>query len=144
MAPRAGRRGSVAAACAAWGDNPRMRLRFLEFDFSDDGEGHGSFDAMAAADPAQLDALKREVLSVLAWCNRQFGPAAPLEEGGDWDHALQAVQEVVTPLSARVDAGHAALDLQPQGAGIPRVTLSLTLVGTDAFCAAFRDAFGIE
>ena len=35
------------------------------------------------------------------------------------------------------------LSLQDAGPGVPRVTLSLTLTGTPAFCAALRDAFGI-
>jgi len=116
-------------------------LAYLDFDFSGDAEGHGSFDAMAAAAPAQLPALQAEVLRVLDWAHRGFGPPAPLEEGGEWDMELQGVREVATTLDVRYAPG-SALELHPAGTGEPRTTLSLTLSGTPAFCAAFRQAFG--
>lgn len=118
-------------------------LHFLEFDSSEDEQGHGSFDAMAAAAPAQLAALQAEVARVLDWAHAQFGAPGALEEGGEWDCELQGVRELATPLQVRWRPG-AGLELQPGRAGEPRVTLSLTLTGTPAFCAALRDAFTLE
>jgi hypothetical protein len=36
------------------------------------------------------------------------------------------------------------LQLQPREAGAPRYTLGITLGGTPAFCAAFRQAFALD
>ena len=119
-----------------------MSLHFLEFDFSGDEEGHGSFDAMASVAPAQFPALQAEVLRVLGWAERTFGPAAPLEEGGDWDYELQGTRETSTPL--RVQYGAGGLDLHDAGPAVPRITLSLTLGGTAGFCEALRAAFALE
>ena len=121
-----------------------MRLHLLDFDFSEDAEGHGSFEAMAAADRRHLEALRQEVVDVLDWATRTFGDAAPLEEGGEWDYQLHGVQEVVTPLAAHFDRATRSIALQPQGEGVPRVTLTLTVVGSEAFCAAFRAAFALD
>ncbi|TFZ04324.1 hypothetical protein [Ramlibacter rhizophilus] len=119
-----------------------LPLAFLDFDYTEDEDGNGSFDALASAAPAQLSALQAEVLRVLAWAGREFaGAQGPLEAGGEWDFALQGVSEVATPLDVAVDDG--TLRLDPGTPGAPRVTLSLTLSGTPAFCAAFREAFGL-
>jgi hypothetical protein len=119
-----------------------MSLDYLHFDFSGDDEGQGSFDAMASAAPAQLPALQDELVGVLDWAEREFGPAAPLEEGGEWDYELQGVREESTPL--RVQYGGGALQLHSAGPATPRVTLSLTLSGSAHFCARLREAFGID
>jgi hypothetical protein len=95
-----------------------MQLHYLDFDFSDEESGRGSFDAMACVTSARLPAVRQEVAEVLAWTSAAFGPAGALEDEGEWDYALQ---EVVEP-----DA---------------RTTLTLTLGGSPAFCDAFRDAF---
>ena len=120
-----------------------MTLDWLDFDYTEDEHGHGSFDAMASASAAQLPALRGEIERVLQWAAREF-PAAqgPLDEGGEWDVELQGVQEVPTPL----DVSHAdgQLRLRPREAGAPRVTLTVTLTGTPMFCAAFRAAFGLD
>ncbi len=122
-----------------------MTLDYLDFDISEDAQGHGSFDAMASATPAQLPALRAEVVQVLDWAEREFaGRRGPLDEGGDWDYELQGVQEVATPLDVAWEPAAARLLLAPGAAGAPRVTLSLTLGGTPQFCAAFRDAFDID
>jgi hypothetical protein len=119
-----------------------MSLEFLDFDFSDDEQGHGSFDAMASATPAQLPALEREILRVLDWAQENFPDArGPLEDGGEWDAQLHGTQEIATPLHVHRLGGR--LVLEPRGTGVPRVTLSLTLCGTPGFCEAFRDAFGV-
>lgn len=119
-----------------------MTLDWLDFDYSEDEHGHGSFDAMASAAPAQLPALQAEIERVLAWAHGAFPDAqGPLDEGGEWDVDLQGVQETPTPLDVRDDGGR--LVLRPRAAGAPRTTLTVTLTGTPAFCEAFRQAFGI-
>ncbi|MBL0419975.1 hypothetical protein JI739_06410 [Ramlibacter sp. AW1] len=117
-----------------------MRLDFLEFDYSEDAEGNGSFDAMASAMPAQWPALQAEVASVLAWAEREFAHArGSLDEGGQWDVELQGVSEVATPLELQWESS--GLRVEPGQPAAPRVTLSLTVSGTPAFCAALRAAF---
>lgn len=121
-----------------------MPLDYLDFDYSEDADGHGSFDAMASAAAAQLPALQAEVLRVLQWADRAFPQArAPLEEGGEWDYELQGVEEVATTVDVRADLAAQRLELQRRATGAPRLTLSLTVSGTPAFCAAFRGAFGL-
>ena len=118
-----------------------MNLDYLDFDFTEDEEGHCSLDAMASATPDQLAALQAELQRVLAWAHRAFGAPAPLEEGGEWDYELQGVQEVPTLLDVRYDEALERLSMQPGPSGMPRVTLSLTLTGSPAFCDAFRREF---
>ena len=120
-----------------------MALDYLDFDFSGDPEGHGSFDAMASVVPAQVAGLEAEVLRVLDWAERSFGPAAPLEEGGEWDFALHGVREVATPLAVRYVPGAGRLQLEAGVPDAPRLTLTLTVSGGEAFCAAFREAFAL-
>ena len=122
---------------------PAMDLQYLDFEFSGDAHGQGSFDAMAAAAPSQLALLQAEVVRVLAWAGRQFGPPAAPDEGGEWDYALHGVREVATPLDVRWRPGAAQLELAAGEADPPRVTLTLTLSGSEAFCAAFREAFAL-
>ena len=121
---------------------PPMELQYLDFEFSGDAHGHGSFDAMAAAAPAQLALLQAEVVRVLAWAERRFGPPAP-DEGGEWDYALHGVREVAIPLDVRWRPGAAQLEFTPGEADPPRVTITLTLSGSEGFCAAFREAFAL-
>lgn len=117
-------------------------LDWLDFDYSEDAQGHGSFDAMASVTAAQCSALQQEVVRVLDWAHREFGGVrAPLDDGGDWDYELQGVQEVPAPLEVRYDEGGGGLELRPGAPGAARITLSLTLIGTPAFCEAFRRAF---
>lgn len=119
-----------------------MTLSYLDFDYSEDAQGSGSFDAMASALPAQLPALQAEVARVLDWAHRDFaGVRGPLDEGGDWDYELQGVQEASTTLQVRYDLEAGQIQTQRGNAESLRVTLSLTISGTPAFCQAFRDAF---
>jgi hypothetical protein len=118
-------------------------LHYLDFDCTEDEHGHGSFDAMAAAAPAQLPRLQAEIARVLDWAHARFGPPRPLEEGGDWDCELQGLREVATSLQVRHRPG-SGLEIQPGTTGEPRVTLTLTLTGTAAFCAALREAFELS
>ena len=55
-----------------------MTLDYLDFDYSDDGDGQGSFDALASVAPAQVAAVHAEIETVLAWAHAQFpgGPGA--------------------------------------------------------------------
>ena len=119
-----------------------MALDYLDFDFSGDADGGGSFDAMACVAPGQLAVLEAEVLRVLDWAERSFGPAAALDEGGEWDFALHGVREVATPLVVRCARRRPAA-VGPGAADPPRVTLTLTLSGTEPFCDAFRAAFAV-
>jgi hypothetical protein len=119
-----------------------VTLHYLDFDYSEDAEGHGSFDAMASVLPAQLPALQAEVLRVLAWAHEEFaGERGALDDGGDWDFELQGVQEVSTTLDVGYDAAARRLAMEPGSTGAPRITLSFTLSGTPQFCDAFRSAF---
>ena len=119
-----------------------MSLRYLDFDLSSDDAGHGSFDAMASVAPGQFPAVQAEVVRVLDWAERAFGPAAALEEGGEWDYELQGTRETTTPL--RVLYAARSLDLRDAGPSIPRLTLSFTVTGTPAFCDALRVAFALD
>lgn len=103
-----------------------MPLKFLEFDYSEDPQGWGTFDAMASVRPDQVAAVRTEVVQVLEWAHAAFaGLQAPLDEGGEWDFNLQEQEE---------DAGEAA-------AGRSWYTLTLSVVGSPQFCAAFRARF---
>ncbi len=69
-----------------------MQLLYLLFDASDDGEGTGTWDAMASVRAAQLPEVMVEVQAVLAWAERHSpGPRGPLDDGGAWDadHLVQ-------------------------------------------------------
>lgn len=119
-----------------------MALDYLDFDYSEDENGHGSYDAMAAVQPARLAALEAEVLRVLDWAHERFGAPRPLEDGGEWDCELQGVRERATTLAVRHARG--SLQLQDAGTASERITLSLTLTGTGAFCDALREAFALD
>lgn len=119
-----------------------MTLQYLEFDFSEDPQGHGSsFDAMASGTSAQRAAMEEEIVRVLEWAHRAFGPPGAIDDGAQWDCELQGVQELPTTLAVRYDAQARRLQLEPAGTGAVRVTLSVTVSGTAQFCQAFHDRF---
>jgi hypothetical protein len=67
-----------------------MTLHYLIFDASDDGEGTGSWEAMASVRAADVPAVRDEVQAVLAAAERHApGPRGPLDEGGAWDADVQ-------------------------------------------------------
>lgn len=67
-----------------------MSLHYLIFDASDDGEGTGTWEAMASVRAADLPAVLAEAQAVLATAERLApGPRGPLDEGGVWDADLQ-------------------------------------------------------
>lgn len=122
-----------------------MPLNYLDFDYSEDADGTGTFDAMASVEPAQWDALQAEVAQVLGWAHAQFPEACgPLDEGGLWQYDLQGAQEVATPLALEFDPLTGALRSNPGTAAPPRTTVSLSLTGSAAFCGALREHFGID
>ncbi|MEJ8812235.1 hypothetical protein WKW77_14220 [Variovorax ureilyticus] len=101
-----------------------MTLDYLDFDYSEDTEGVGVFDAMATVRPPQLAAVQAEIEKVLGWANSVFaGRRGPVEDGGEWDYDLQEMQE--------------------NAPGEPWHTVTLSISGTEAFCAAFREAFDL-
>lgn len=99
-----------------------MALQYLIFDASDDGEGNGSWDAVASVRATQLSAVQAEVQHVLVWAaTNSPGPRGPLEEGGVWDadHHTQADGDwttVTLTLNGPWDWGEALLvALAPDG-----------------------------
>lgn len=120
-----------------------MPLDYLDFDYSEDAEGTGTWDAMASVPPDRLPALHAEIERLLAWAHRAFaGRRGPCEEGGDWDYDLQAQAEDGAPLPIAYDAARARLDASAAPAG-GRTTVTLSLSGSAAFGEALREAFGL-
>lgn len=67
-----------------------MNLQYLIFDASDDGEGTGTWEAMASVRAADLPAVLAEAQAVLAAAERRaHGPRGPLDEDGVWDADVQ-------------------------------------------------------
>jgi hypothetical protein len=65
-------------------------LYYLNFDASDDGEGTGTWDAMASVKPKDLDAVLAEVKTVLDQAEAHSpGPRGALDDGGAWDADCQ-------------------------------------------------------
>lgn len=114
-------------------------MDYLLFDATDEEGGACSFDAMASVPAERLPALLREVEAVLAWAHREFGPPGAGADEGEWAFELQAVAEPARPLEIGYDRAGARVRLPPVPPG--RVTLTLTVSGSRAFAAAFRDAF---
>jgi len=105
-----------------------MTLDYLDFDYSEDEDGNGCFDALADTPAERHAAVLAEVTLVLDWAHAVFaGQHGALDIGGAWDHDLQ-----VLPSQA-----HAASQ-----AG--RCSVSLSLSGTPAFCAALREHFHLD
>jgi hypothetical protein len=97
-------------------------LRYLDFDYSEDTEGHSTFDAMATTVPANTREVLAEVAQVLAWANATFPNAqGALEDGAAWDFDLQQTSE--------------APELD---------TVTFSLSGTADFCAALREQFKLD
>lgn len=97
-----------------------MQLMYLDFDLSDDADERCNFDALAAPPAAELPAVRAEVKAVLSWATAEFGAPAPLDDGGDWDYALQDAQNG------------------------PRQEISLSLAGSARFAEAFLRQFELD
>lgn len=122
-----------------------MPLHYLDFDYSEDTDGTGTFDAMASVSPAQMPALHAEIAQVLRWAHAQYPDACgPSEEGGEWQYDLQGVQEVSTPLTLDFDAASGRIATVPGTPAPPRTTVTLSLSGHAGFCGALREAFAID
>ena len=122
-----------------------MNLNYLDFDYSEDADGVGTFDAMASVQPAQIPALHAEISAVLVWAHQHWPDACgPSEDGGIWHYDLQGVQEVSTPLVLTFDDTAGQLRAAPANPAPSRTTITLTISGKADFCGALRDAFAIE
>ncbi len=94
-------------------------LHLLTLDVSDNDEGVVTIEALASTPAAQHAAALAEARAVLDWAWRAFPHThGPADEGGEWDHDLQAGVEG--------DGWHA---------------VTLTLTGTPEFARAFAAAF---
>jgi hypothetical protein len=118
-----------------------MQLHYLDFDFSDEESGRGSFDAMASVLADRLPALLAEIAVVLGWARATFGPPGAMQDESTWHLDLQGITEPDILLEVEFDEGAYAVILRPAVAGPARTTLTLTLSGSPAFCEALRENF---
>ena len=90
-------------------------MNYLIFDAADDGEGTGSWEAVASVRSTGLPAVMAEVEAVLQRATREApGPRGPLDEGGAWDADTQVLNdgdwtEVRLTLTGPWDWGEALL-----------------------------------
>lgn len=119
-------------------------LHYLDFDYSEDADGVGTFDALASVPEGRLPALLQEITHLLDWAHADFPPGpAPLDEGGTWHYDLSGVQEIATPLRLHHQPGTTCV-VQPEAAGSTRYSVSLSLSGLPPFCDALRDTFEVD
>ncbi|MCX7276575.1 MAG: hypothetical protein NTZ15_04500 [Burkholderiales bacterium] len=117
-------------------------LNYLDFDYSEDEQGYGSFEAMASTQPAQVAAVRQEMAQVLDWAFAAFpGLRAPLDEGGEWDFHVQGQQEWAASEVLDYDEQTRQFSARLAPAGPPRCTVTLSLTGSAQFCDAFRQRF---
>lgn len=122
-----------------------MPLNYLDFDYSEGGDGNATWDAMASVPAAQWSALLAEVTKVLTWAHREFGSQrGRLEDSAEWDYALQGIAEVVTPQHLRYSEDTGMVGVRSEEDSVQRYTLSLSLTATPLFSAALREEFGLE
>jgi hypothetical protein len=122
-----------------------MSLNYLEFDYSEDADGVGTFDALATTAPAHNATVLAEVATVLAWAHHAFeAQRAPLDEGGEWDYDLQGWREFSAVDVLDFDDHSGKLSVQAQAAGAARHSVSLSVTGTPGFCAAFSERFQLS
>jgi len=119
-----------------------MTLDYLDFDYSEDTEGIGVFDAMATVGPRQIAAVRAEIEQVLAWAHDTFrGSRGAVGEGGEWDYDLQGMQETSVPELLEFNEDTRELRVRAGPAGEPRHTVTIAISGTPDFCAMFREQF---
>ena len=122
-----------------------MQLHYLNFDYSEDTEGTGVFEAMASVWPEQVAAVHAEIVAVLDWANQAFpGLRGAPADGGQWDYDLHGVCEFTAPQQLRYDASTRQLSAQLEASGPPRHTITLLLSTSAEFGAAFSQAFELE
>lgn len=120
-------------------------LRYLDFEYSEDALGTGTFDAMASTQSPQVAAVRAEIAQVLDWAYAAFpGMQAPLDEGGEWDFNLQGQQEWTSHEAIAYDPAARQFSGRLSPAGPPRHTVTLSLSGSPQFCQAFRQYFEFE
>lgn len=122
-----------------------MALDYLDFEYSEDEDGNGTWDAMASVSDSRWPALLDEVRQVLQWASHSFGGRrAPLDEGGDWDYDLSAQDDDNgRALRIRWNSKSNTIEAETPQAG-SYTTLTLTLTGNPAFGDALRQAWELE
>lgn len=122
-----------------------MALDYLDFEYSEDEDGNGSWDAMASVTDNRWTALLEEVSQVLQWAVHDFpGRRASLDDGGDWDYDLSAQEDDSgRTLDIRWDKNKDAVHAEMPQAG-SYTTLTLTLTGNATFGNALRQAFALD
>ncbi len=122
-----------------------MALNYLDFEYSEDEDSNGTWDAMASVADHRWGALLAEVRDVLRWASQEFpGHRGPLDDGGDWDYDLSAQDdENGRALNIRWSASTAAIDAETPQPG-SYTTLTLTLTGNTAFGDALRQKFELK
>lgn len=122
-----------------------MALDYLDFEYSEDEDGNGTWDTMASVTDSRWQALLGEVQQVLHWASQDYlGRRGPLDEGGDWDYDLSAQDDDSgRPLRIRWQAAQGVMDAEPPQPG-GYGTVTLTLSGTADFGDALRQAFDLE
>lgn len=99
-----------------------MTLDYLVFDFTEDTEGIGTFEAMASTAPADAAHVEAEIAQVLAWAEAVFPDGrGALSDGAEWD-----------------------FDLQHPDEGAARRTFVVSISGTAGFCEALREQFEFD
>jgi hypothetical protein len=122
-----------------------MSLRYLHFDYAEGTDGTGTLEAVASVWPEQVQAVHAEIVQVLDWAHAEFpNQRGPLDEGFDWDYDLHGMQEMTAPEALHYDEVAGMLTVQAGPTGKPRHTITLSLSGSPAFCAAFMQQFGLE
>ncbi len=119
-----------------------LTLNYLDFDYSEDTLGAGTFDAVASVRSEKVDAVRAEIAQVLDWAHSAF-PAlrAPLDEGGEWDFNLHGLREWTALETMDYDEKTRQFAVQLGPSAPPRHTVTLSLSGSPQFCAAFRQRF---
>ena len=119
-----------------------MTLDYLDFDYSEDTEGVGVFDAMATVGPQQVAPCAPRSSRCSPGRTTPFAAAAgAVGDGGEWDYDLQGMQEVTLPETLEFDVDTGELRVRAGPAAAPRHTVTLAISGTPDFCAAFREQF---
>lgn len=112
-----------------------MTLDYLDFDYSEDEQGTGTWDAMASVHATRVPALAAEIEQVLLWASREFtGRQGAIDDGGDWDYDLQSQDDDGQPLPVSFDSHTGRLVLPASVSG--RTTVCLSLAGSPQFGAA--------
>ena len=122
-----------------------MALDYLDFEYSEDEDGNGTWDAMASVNAHRWPALLEEIRQVLQWASHEFGGRrAPLEEGGDWDYDLSAQDDDNgRAIRIRWNSKLQVVEVEKPQAG-SYTTVTLTLTGNPSFGDALRQTWGVE